>query len=141
LKRGLEPSFLEKLAFAYRADQPIDEWPAQGAAAEELDLVMANLLNVLRTRKRHGSVLDDFGLGDHDDPRCVDDAIDVLGAEIQKVASRYEPRLRSPRVLAVSRDQSRRIHYHLSGALSGASVKILVVFDTSFRTVVSVARA
>jgi type VI secretion system lysozyme-like protein len=133
-----DPSFLEKLALADRGGGRVEEWSEQPIQASELALVVTNLGNVLRTRKRHGSVLPDFGLGDYEDPRRVKESIDVLGREIQQAAARYEPRLQRPRVQAISRDQSRRIHYQLTGAIAGAPVKIAVVFDTIHRAVVSV---
>jgi type VI secretion system lysozyme-like protein len=155
LRRAREPSFLEKLAFAYRTNKGwIEDWPRRPAqdsesakrvqaleAKQELASVIKNLFNVLRTRKSHGSVLVDYGVGDYDEPQRVKDSIDILGREIQQAAARYEPRLQRPRVQAVSRDASRRIHYQLTGTLAGAPVKIMVSFDTIHRAVISVVEA
>jgi type VI secretion system lysozyme-like protein len=98
-------------------------------------LVARNLRFLLNTKKTHGSVLVDYGLGDYDDPLRIQGDIDALGREIQATVAVYEPRLAGPRVKAVARDAQRRIDYALSGTLAGEPVTFHVVFDTLSRLV------
>jgi type VI secretion system protein len=134
------PSFLEKLSMAERRPEGrIEEWSAQPVDASDLSPLIENLGNVLRTKKRHGSVVADLGLGSFDDPDRIKETMGTLEREIQEAVARYEPRLRKPRLRAVDRDAQRRIHYELTGTVAGAPVTIAVVFDTRYRTVVAVA--
>jgi type VI secretion system lysozyme-like protein len=134
-----EPSFVEKLAMARRHGGRAEEWSAQPVDAADLSPLIANLGNVLRTKKRHGSVVADLGLGDYDNPQRIKETMATLEREIREAVTRYEPRLRAPRVQAVDRAANGRIHYEITGTVAGAPVKIAVVFDTYLRTVDTVA--
>ncbi|WP_438011806.1 type VI secretion system baseplate subunit TssE [Sorangium sp. So ce321] len=131
-------SFLGRLARSGRvaqgaADDP--RAPALRDAAVELSNIKRNLRFLLNTRKTHGSVLADYGLGDYDDPARRKDAVDHLGDEIQATVARHEPRLGDPRVVAVARDRERRILFDLTGTVAGEERVIRVAFDTVFRGV------
>ena len=149
MKPLVRPSLQEKLSIAERnASAHVEEWPARSRAETEagptysvLAQVLANLGNVLRTRRRHGSVVDDLGLGDYDHPSRVHTSVDFLGRQIQEVTARYEPRLEYPQVKPVTRNASRQICYRLTGSIDGAPVKIDVLFDTAHHAVVSVTEA
>jgi predicted component of type VI protein secretion system len=141
VKATREPSFLEKLSMAERQpDLRVEQWsdPKDLKGATDYSPLIENLSNVLRTKKRYGSVVADLGLGSYDDENRIKQTLPTLEREIQEAVTRHERRLQKPRVRAVDRDAQRRIHYEITGTVAGAPVKIAVVFDTRYRTVVSV---
>jgi type VI secretion system lysozyme-like protein len=126
-------SFLGRLAHAGReggGEVPIASTP--GALGP---LVARNLRFLLNTKKTHGSVLVDYGLGDYDDPRRIQGDIDVVAREIQATVAVYEPRIVGPTVKAVAHDAARRIDYELSGAVAGEPMTFHLVFVTRSRGV------
>ena len=130
-------SFLGRLAEAARQggverDVPIASTPDARVMAP---IVARNLRFLLNTKKTHGSVLRDYGLGDYDDPLHIKGDIDALALEIQATVGKYEPRIVGPVVKAVGHDAARRIDYELSGVLAGEPVTFHVVFDTTWRRV------
>ena len=130
-------SFLGRLARAGREDGAGPDAPlAEVSDAEVMtSLVTRNLRFLLNTKKTHGSVLVDYGLGDYDDPLRIKGDIDALAREIQATVLAYERRLVGPRVKAVGRDARRRIDYELSGSVAGRPATFHVVFDTISRGV------
>lgn len=111
---------------------PLTELPDPAVLAA---IVARNLRFMLSTKKRHGSVLVDYGLGDYDDPRYVSQDVDRLAGEIRATVAKYERRLEGPTVKAVARDARSRIAYDLTGTLAGQEQRFRIVFDTFLRGV------
>lgn len=98
-------------------------------------LIVRNLNYLLRSRKGYDCVMQDYGLGDYDDPAHIDVTIKRLVTEIKEAIVRYEPRLVSPSVLAVSRDERQRIQLEISGSVLGEPCKLQAQFAVRSRYV------
>ncbi len=132
-----DTSFLGRLAEANRADEQgsnIENPPVPSIDRKLLlALIVRNLNHVLRSRKRYDCVMNDFGLGDYDDPSNIDVTIQRLVTEITDAILTYEPRLISPVVLAVSRDSQTRIQLSITGLVMGETCKLKAQFEVRSR--------
>lgn len=104
--------------------------------------VARNLGFVFNTRKACGSVIADFGLGDYEREVNTGRAVEALRVELLAAVSRYEPRIREPRVRLLGGWRTRMVRFELAGRVDGQACALDVDIDTTTRRVtVQVAEA
>ncbi len=107
----------------------------QGPARPEPEAVARNLEHLLNTRKRCGSVLAEFGLGDYEAAPNTSEAVVALREELCRLVSRYEPRLSEPEVVLLGSFGYSKVRFELRGRLRGARQLFWLDVDTTTRAV------
>lgn len=97
----------------------------------EMTGIVANLNNILNTRKGYGSMLRDFGIRDMNEfisrEHIALAVIDEVRANIEK----YEPRVELVEITRVVDDNPLRLSFQIECRLRDTSQSLHMVFDTA----------
>jgi len=113
-------AFLRK--FARRSDPTPEDLLLQG--------VIANLNNILNTRKGYGSFLHDFGIRDMNEFISRDHIALAVMKEVEENIRKYEPRVELVKITRVDDDNPLRLSFRIECRLRDTSQSIHMVFDS-----------
>lgn len=101
----------------------------------QAEVIVRNLDHLFNTRKRVGSVVAEFGLGDYEAAPTTHDAVLLLREELEGAVRRYEPRIESPQVRLLGGFGYSGVRYELRGRAHGEALVFSIDIDTTTRQV------
>src|SRR5271170_4014217 len=86
--------------------------------ATELASIVANLNQLLNTKKGFGFFVPGYGIGDYNEFRSRTKIIETLKAEIQENIAKFEPRVKLEKIDAVGSASPFRLKFQITGSFS-----------------------
>ncbi|MHC1724556.1 MAG: type VI secretion system baseplate subunit TssE [Syntrophobacteraceae bacterium] len=104
---------------------------------EELEMtsVIANLNNILNTKKGYGSMLRDFGIRDMNEFISREHIALAVIEEVKTSIEKYEPRVELIKITRIDDDNPLRLSFQIECKLRDTSQSLHMVFDTAYSTI------
>jgi type VI secretion system protein len=100
------------------------------AEATEIASILANLNQLLNTKKGFGSWIPKYGIGDYNEFRARRKIIETLRAEIEENIATFEPRVKLDKIDAVGSTSPFRLKFQISGSFAESARPIYIVVDS-----------
>ena len=97
--------------------------------------IIANLKNILNTKKLFGSGIKQLGIGDYNEYKSHAQIVATIIEEIQENIELYEPRVKLFEINVINSDESFRIRFELKCAVISESKPIYIIFDSIFNDI------
>lgn len=95
-----------------------------------VDGVVRNLWCLFNTKKRCGSVLAEYGLGDFERACNTRDAVELLRGEMLELVRRFEPRLEGAEVVLKGHYDVHMVRFAIEGTVAGARWRFRIDMNT-----------
>lgn len=102
----------------------------------KLDRILRNLNRVFNARKRYGSVVHEFGIGDYEYTWNTPKLLETLRMELLAAVQEYEPELLQPEVVMKGRDRDLWVRFLLIGIVDGEAHQFHIDIDSKYRNIV-----
>ena len=115
--------------------------PPKSASASEVDSIVHNLTQILRSQRAFASFLPDFGLDDPGRHPITPKSLDLLRQQILEQVERYEPRIEEPRLAMMPQTEAEAeakgkhgsFRFKLTGQLQSGTLVCLIIQLSRFR--------
>lgn len=104
--------------------------PELRAENPELESILANLNNILNTRKGYGSILRDFGIRDMNEYLSREHIALALIKEVQENIEKFEPRVQLVKITRTDDDNPLRLSFQIECRLRDRPQSLEMVMDT-----------
>lgn len=102
----------------------------------KIDRIVRNLNRVFNSRKRYGSVVHEFGIGDYEYTWNTPILLDTLKDELLAAVSKFEPEIDNPEIVLDGRDRQLWVRYVLTGLVDNEMCRFHIEIDSKYRNVV-----
>ena len=101
----------------------------------ELDSIIANLNNILNTRKGYGSILRDFGIRDMNEYLSREHIALALIKEVEENIEKFEPRVQLVKITRTNDENPLRLSFQIECRLRDRPQSLEMVMDTLYNSV------
>jgi type VI secretion system protein len=109
--------------------------PELRAENPELDSIIANLNNILNTRKGYGSILRDFGIRDMNEYLSREHIALALIKEVEENIEKFEPRVQLVKITRTDDENPLRLSFQIECRLRDRPQSLEMVMDTLYNSV------
>ena len=109
--------------------------PELRAENPELDSIIANLNNILNTRKGYGSILRDFGIRDMNEYLSREHIALALIKEVEENIEKFEPRVQLVKITRTNDENPLRLSFQIECRLRDRPQSLEMVMDTLYNSV------
>lgn len=100
--------------------------------SEHIASIVANLNNVLNTKREYGSFLPDYGIGDLSGHQTRDDVARAVIGEVRECIERYEPRVHLNEIIYENDSNPLRLSFTIRCTIKETAQALKMFFDTVF---------
>lgn len=101
----------------------------------KIDRILRNLNRVFNSRKRYGSVVHEFGIGDYEYTWNTPILLETLRTELLYAVREYEPEVFEPEIALDGRDNQLWVRFVLTGLVDGEPQRFYIEIDSKYRNV------